>query len=259
MKKLLLPAILAGLLAGCGILPKKVEYFQHKVKPVPEATETAKEHQRQAAQFVAVKAAQVEKVAISEGATNIIVPAAEASGAAQALSQSLGPAETPWTKSSTNLVQTLQKDQAKLNARIEDYRQDVQQDVGKKIEGTGLFQIGYFTQWGIVLGILALLWTALKIYGLVNPAVGLGTNLVGRIGSSILSRGLSEVVAGGERFKAYLESSAVTAEVKAYVQDLFQRAHMEAQSQDVQAIVTDLTRKAEATAPSGAPVPAPKS
>ena len=247
-------ALSLSLLAGCSLLPKKVEYFQHKVKPLPEFSESAKEHLRQCAQVVAVKTAQTKEAAIAEGSsTNVLTPAADASTAAQALSQSLGPPHKSWSKPVTNLTRELQYDLADFNAEIEDYRNDIKADVGKKIEGTGRIQIGYFTQWVLIIGFVLLVWAGLKVYGLINPAVGLGVNLVGRVGSSILSRGVAEIVAGGERFKNYLKASGLSREVQDRVADLFRRAQMEAQSQDVQAIVTDLTRQTSPTVPDDPP------
>jgi hypothetical protein len=244
-------------LSGCGLIPKHVEYGQRKVKPVPEYTASAAEHERQAAQYVATKTEQVKVAAIAEhSSTNVLIPAAEANGAAEALTEFIGPPSSPWKDTSTNLVQTLHHDQAKLNLKVEAYREHVEQDVGKKIEGTGWLQLSYFTNAGIIFGVFALIFVGLKIYGMTNPAVGLGVNVAGRVASSVVSRGLSEVVAGGERFKSYLEASNIPSDVKSYVADLFQRAHMEAQSQDVQTVVTTLTAKVPGTTAS-APVPAP--
>jgi hypothetical protein len=259
MKKLLSICLSLALLSGCSLLPKKVEYGQKKVKPVPEAPKVMVEHQRQAAQYVAVKTEEVKVAALKENSsTNILVPAAEAHGAAEALTESLGPAEKPFIGPMPELVQTLHKDQAKLNEKIETYREKVEPEVGKKIEGTGFLQLGYFTNMALVIVgpilLIALLWGGLKIYGSINPAVGAGVNVVGRVASSVLSKGMAEVVAGGERFKSYLETSKLPADAKALVSDLFSRAHQEAQSQDVQAVVTSLTKQVASSTPSTVPV-----
>ena len=259
MKKALYLCLTAAALCGCSLIPHKVEYFQAKVKPVPAVTRTAEEHQRQAADYVAVKTEQVEQAAIKEGSsTNVVIPAAEAKGAAEALTESLGPPAKPWSGSSTNLVQTLHKDQAKLNAKLEAYRAAVLPNVGKKIEGTGALEFGYFTNMLLIIVgpilLVAIVWGGLKIYGTMNPAVGLGVNTVGRVASSVLSKGMAEVVAGGERFKAYLQNSHLGEDAKKLVDDLFTRAHQEAQSQDVQKIVTTLTKQTGAESPTSTPV-----
>lgn len=267
MKKLthLLPLLLLVFITGCGtLIPKKVEFFQDKVKAVPVVTEAAKEHQRQAAQFEAKKVEEAKLAAVAIGAPDEVTkPLTDASTVADALTDVLGPADDPWWLSTTapekvapKYAAELKHDQAKLNERVADYAKDVQKDVGKKIEGTGLVQVGYFTYIGIIIGLVLLAYFALKIYGSINPAVGLGVNTAGSIASSVLSKGFSELVAGGEQFKDYVENSPLTAEVKNYVIDLFTRAHTSNQSADVQTVVDKLTASSQpGVAPPIPPVP----
>jgi len=259
MKKLLLVCLSVALLSGCSLWPKKVEYLQKKVKPLPLLAPKAIEHQRQAAQYVAAKTLQVEKAAIEEHCTtNVIVPAAEAAGAAAALTESLGPANKPFIGPASNIVQTLHQDQAKYNAAIVDYRVDLEPIVGKKVEGTGTVQIGYF--WNLFLWVggsallVGLIYAGVKIYGMVNPAVGVGVGAAEKVASKVLAQGVSEIVAGGERFKAYIENSGLSADVKKWVTGVFTQAQMEAQSQNVQAVVTKLTAQSPITTPTAAPV-----
>ena len=224
MKKFLVLLPLA-LITGCSALaPHKVEFFQRKVRAFPEVSESAKETQRKAADYIATKTQ-----------TNEIAPVT------RALSGSLGPPSSPWTGSATNLVQRLDKQHAAYNEDLKDYAKHIDKDAGKKIEGTGFFSIGYFAMWGIGLGVVFLLFAALKIYGMVNPVVGAGTAIAQRVGSAIVGRGFHELVQGGEAFKDYVEKSPLTAEVRAQILDLFTRAHKENQSKDVQSLVSKIT------------------
>jgi hypothetical protein len=243
MKKLFLVLPLA-LLCGCGtLLPKKVELFQRKVKAVPELTADEKETQRKAADYVAQKTEETKINAIATGAsTNVILPATDANTVAGALSQSLGPPESPWKKDAPKLAGQLAEEQSDFNRRLDYYRQHVDKDEGKKIEGTGLVRVGYFTMWAIILGVVLLIWFGLKIYGTINPVVGLGVNTFGRVSSSVLRRGFAEVSEAGESFKRYLEESDLDDKAIQAVKDLFSRAHRESQSRDVQDIIREITK-----------------
>lgn len=262
MKTALSLCLAVSLLAGCALWPAKVEYGMKKVKPVPELPAKAVEHQRQAGQYVAEKTAVVEKAAIAEKSSPaVLVPAAEAAGAAAALTESLGPATTPFVGPSTDLIQTLHNDEAKLNTKLETYRNTVEPLVGKAIVGTGVFQIGYFTNIFLWVGGVALLafliWAGVKAYGMVNPAVGLGSNMVGRIAGKALSASVSEVVGGGERFLTYVENSPLTTDVKKWISDLFKGSQQQTQSPATSALVDKLTASSPTTSPKGAPVTTP--
>lgn len=239
------------LLTGCGTLvPHRVEFFQSKVKAFPEQSDTLKEDQRKAAALASVRASETYLAAVKANSPATITnPAKETVDLTHAVSTSLGPPKYLYTgkDASKNLVESLNYDVAKFNGKVEDFKQRNDKFEGKKIEGTGLFSIGYFTYIGLIFLVLFLAWTALKIYGMANPLVGAGTSLVGRVSSSLLSRAVSEISAGGEAFKDYLENSDLSKEVQAQVLDLFSRAHVEAQSTDVQRIVSTLT----ATPPAG--------
>lgn len=242
MKKLLalLPLVLA--LTGCSLLPKKTEFFQRKVKAFPEVSDSAKETQRKAAAYVAQKTEETKVLAVdTKASTNVVNSAQDAAQVAQALSGSLGPPASPWTKPAPALAQKLDSQHADYNEDLRDYAKHVDKDTGKKIEGTGLVRIGYFTMWGIGLGIVFLLFAALKIYGMINPVVGAGTAIAQRVGGALIGRGFHEVVQGGEAFKDFVANSELTQEVKAKVLDLFTRAHKENQSRDIQALVSKIT------------------
>jgi len=242
MKKLLVLLPLLALLTGCSLLPKKTEFFQRKVRAFPEVSESSKETQRKAAAYIAEKTEQAEvAAAVSNVGTNVTQNLSDADTVAKSLSGSLGPSERPWNGTAAGLAQKLDAQHADYNEDLRDYAKHIDKDAGKKIEGTGLVRIGYFTMWGIGLGVLFLLFAALKVYGMINPVVGAGTAVAQRVGGAILSRGIHEIVQGGESFKDYLTHSELTADVKEKVLDLFTRAHRENQSRDVQTLVSKIT------------------
>lgn len=247
MKKLVSALVLCTFLlsSGCGILlPKKVEFFQDKVHVVPEQKASEKETLRQAAKMLSERTTQTLVAATAEGAsTNVITPAKEAEVLAGAVSTSVGPPAHPSQITAEQLAVKLDSALAALNKRLDDFKKDNNENSGKKIEGTGLFQIGYFSMWAIIIGGVLLIGVALKIYGMVNPVVGVGVNAVGRVSSAVLKRGISEVAQGGEWFKEYVEEQGKELLSKKEVMDLFSRAHTEAQSRDVQTLVEGLTKK----------------
>lgn len=248
MRKLLLTLPLVVLLAGCGtLIPKSVEFFQRKVKAVPEVSEAAKETQRQAADYVSAKTEEIKIDAIASGAsTNLVQSATDAHVVADALSESLGPPEDPWKKEAQRLALRLKEQQADFNAKLARFTDKTDKDVGKKIEGTGLVRVPYFVYIGCIALIIFLLWTGLKIYGSINPVVGLGVNSAGRLGSSVLSRGFAEVIHGAEKFKEAVAHSDLSEAVQEEVLDLFQRHSMQSQSRDTQKVVQTLTVKSNA-------------
>lgn len=231
------------LTSGCSLIPHRVEYFQDKVKAVPAKTAAQVETEKQAAKFVATKTGQAVTAATAEGcSTNVVAPAREANTAADALSGSLGAPSEPWTATADALAAKLDRLDAKLDAKLERYRAEVAPNVGRKIEGSGLFSLSFFTQWGLFLGAVALVWLGLKAYGLFNPVVGLGMNIAGRVPSRVLHTGFKQVVSAGEAFKDYLAGSPLSGSEKSYVSDIFRRAHMETQSPETQAIIQQLTK-----------------
>lgn len=257
-------ALLTITLAGCGsLLPKKVEFGQRKVQAVPELPDKAVDHQRQAAEYVAAKTEETKDAALATDADkSVLVPAVQAATVASVLSESLGPPLLAFkprveTNSAPELATILRTDQAKLNKAVAKYSNTVEKDVGKKIEGTGWLQVGYFS-YLIGIGVLVLLaYGAVKIYGMINPGVGLGVNAVTGVAGAAIHKGFSELVAGGEAFVQYVKNSPLTADTKAYVQSLFVQAHTSNQSPDTQKIVNQLTDNPSAiVAPTIAPVPA---
>lgn len=228
-------------LSGC-FAPKAVEFGQRKVKPFPEKEESHVEKEKQAVARIVQEAREAEARARREGST-AAEPAANAAQVGEALARSLGPPAGQYRGPATNLVGRLDGETSGFAENLAGYRAYVTQDVGKKIEGTGWFKIGYFSYLALMAGLLILVWVGLKIYGMVNPVVGLGINSAGRISSGVLKRAVAEISQGGEWFKQYLSESDLDEQVKAKVKDLFSRGQVEAQSSDVQIVVEKLTEQ----------------
>lgn len=241
--KLAIVILLASFVSGCGVLlPKKVEFFQDKVERVPELKSSERETQRQAAALAARRAEDTLIAAVSNDLPDVIIPAKDTALLTEAVSLSLGPPSKPWNDESPKLALKLERSVAALNERLDTFKRENNENAGKKIEGTGVFKIGYFTMWACILGGLFLIWTALKLYGMVNPVVGLGTNVVGRVSSSVLRTGLTQISKAGEEFKAYLDESDLDDKAKETVKKLFRQAHMESQDEKVQEVIKSLTK-----------------
>jgi hypothetical protein len=235
-------ALLALTLTGCSLWPKRVEIGRDSVKPVPTVAPAAIETQKQAADYLADKTEEVKVAAISTGAaTNVVSTASEAATVARSLSLSLGPPETPWKAEAERLSQLLKYQEARYDARIAAYRKEVAGNVGKKIEGSGWFSISYFTQWWVVLIVTGILIGALKLYGTLNPVVGLGVGVVERVSGRVLQAGFDQVVKAGENFKYYLAHSALTESDKIAVKTMFRKAQEEIQDPAVKAVIDKLT------------------
>lgn len=243
MKKFLFAALLMTLMTGCHLLPGRVEYFQKTVKPVPVLADQATlvQAQKQAAQFVAAKTEQAKVAAAATDAdATVQVPLAEAAVVAGPLSTSLGPPLKSWASSGTNLGTLVNRETAKLDQKLDAYAKKVEPLEGKKIEGTGFIQMGFFTQWAIILGLGGIVWAGLKIYGLSNPVVGAGLNVAERVGSKTVAAGLHQMVQGGEAFKDLI-SKNFDAKTVEQIKVLFNVAHRTEQDNEVQALIKRLT------------------
>jgi len=242
VKTLLLLLVLITFTGCRHLIPKQVEFGQDKIEKFPVAKPAQIELERQTALRAAEKSEETLLAALVEQASPAVTqPAKEASILTDSVSRSLGPPLNPSTAPSAVLARKLDQSVAKLNERLEDFRKDNDKNVGKKIEDTGIFKIGYFSMWLAILVVLALIWAGVKIYGIFNPVVGAGANVVGRVSSTVVHRALNEVAEGGEKFKAFLKKSEVPEEVKSRVMEIFQEAHERTQSRDVQTLVKRLT------------------
>lgn len=255
MKKFLGLTLTLTLLAGCStLIPKRVELGQDKVEkmPVPKASE--REIQRQTAQRAALRADETYRAAIAEGsAPAVVLPAAETTVLTESVSRSLGPPLTPANPAlpSQDLARKLDTAVAKLNSRIDDFREDNDKNAGHKIEGTGFLQIPYIVWLGgaavlfmVVVVVVGLGWTALKAYSLSNPPVALGLKAVS-LGGSLASKAVGQLVKGGEKFKEKLQSEipGLTDEARKQVEALFVSSHKESSDEVIQDAVKHLVQK----------------
>lgn len=245
--KAFIAALLIIFLCGCGLIPKKVEFFQKKVKAIPEKTEKAVEMEKQAAQIISKKASQAYIAAVREdSSTNVVFPLWDIFMISPILSESLGPPKSPYKGNVTNLAQNIQKSIATLDQKLDDAREDNKPLEGKKIEGTGVVQMSYFTYLFIVLGSLFVIYKVIsvgfKIYGTMNPVVGLGVNAL-KVPAEQVKKALLETIEGGERFKKEVEELISDENLRDAIVKIFRNSQEVKQSRDTQKLIKDLTRK----------------
>jgi hypothetical protein len=259
MKKLT-PFLLALtlFLTGClsTLVPKPVELGQKKVQAFPEPKQKEEEVQKQTASLAATRAQDTLVAAVSNNAPAAVVePAHDAAILTRAVSTVMGPPATPYVGPVTNLVAASDATVAKQNVRVENFAKRNDSMEGKKIEDTGVVKVPYIMWLGGALAGVFLLYilfragiAAVKAYGVVNPAVGVGTGIAGAVGSSALSfagtllhRTAEQVVAGGEAFKEKVTTEFEPA-VAQKVLTLFQNEQVKAQDNDVKATIANLTK-----------------
>lgn len=236
-------------LTGCGTLvPKRVEFFQDKVEPFPEQTAYAKELQRQLVQRLEQKTGEVVVAAVEEKAsTNVVAPAKESHRLAVAEAVFVGPPvkPAPETVSSPVLAAKMETAVAKLDRKVEEFKKDNNENVGKKIEGTGLVSIPYFYWVGGILLVVVIVFFIGKLLlsaaAAANPGAAIGLNVV-NAATSVISKGFSQLVKGGEDFKTWVEKEVQDAGLKQKILDAFQSTHMKAQDKDVQDTVRAVTK-----------------
>ena len=241
MKRLLIIIISVLVFAGCYIIPKDVELFQDKVKPVPEKSAKLVEAEKQAALTLKYRVNQSRDAALQENAsTNIINPLNEARLLAEPLSLSLGAPERQFDKKVEDLVAILLLENSRLDRKLDLYRNDTRENVGKKIEGTGVMQVSWFTAIFWTIGVVFLISVAIKIIGIIYPPVGIGANLM-RIPSSIVKNGFSQLIAGGESFKREVDRAFEDEKTKQKIKELFRISQERVQDKDIQDVVKKLT------------------
>lgn len=251
--KLIFLALLAVALSGCSLVPKRVELGQDRVRAFPVAKASENETQRQAAQRAATKSQQVLLAAIEEQSSpKVVDPAKEVTVLTESISRSLGPPlrSAPIDQTSLELSRRLDAAIAKLNQRLDGFKEDNDKNAGKKIEGTGFLQIPYFV-WlgGVVLlsfvgiVILGVLWSFVKLYSLSNPPLALGLNAVA-VGGKVAAKAVSQLVAGGEKFKGWLQTEVpeISESLRTKLVDLFHSAHKESQDTTVQQAIDELRK-----------------
>lgn len=244
----LLPSfLLAILLTGCSLIPKKVEVGQDKVEKFPEHTDKFIELQRQVAALAAARAQDTVDAALAEGSSEAVVrPGSETRDLTGAVSSSVGPPRAPFKGTAREARDGLNRETARHDGRIRDFAEDNDENAGKKIEGTGWLQVPYFLWLGIVFAVVVGLYIAAKVaLGIVsamNPPVGVGLQ-VAQIGAKGLGRAFSEVLRGGESFKRRVVSEVDDPAVVEKILKIFRSEQEKRQSEDTQAIIRDLTRK----------------
>jgi hypothetical protein len=251
MKNFLLALMLAGLTAGCGtLIPKRVEFGQDKVRVMPEPTDREKEILRRAAALAAEKARETREAAVTnDSPPAVTVPAHAAEVLTEAVSESLGPPKhDPAGEDPQKLAADLRAALAKLNARLESFRGKNDENVGKKIEGTGFLQIPYFVWLLMVVAVgfvglilLGIGWSFLKMFAMSNPPVALGVGAV-QMGGKLTARAVSQLIKGGEEFKKALGGVVSDPKTLKKVRELFTGSHRAAQDEQLQGVVKELTK-----------------
>jgi len=250
--KLLTP-VLALALTGClgTLVPKKVELFQDKVKAFPEQSDKLRELERQAIYQSHEKATETVVAALKENAsTNVVLPARDTAKLTQAAMVAAGPPEKlPKPDDVTNLVASVEQGVGKYNLKVEKFAKTSDENVGKKIEGTGLIQVPYFLWLGGAIVVAFIVYLALKAAktalsgaALVNPGAAVGLGVL-NVAQSVASKAVTQVVKGGEDFKDWVKKEFTGDQsLQNKILDAFKVAHQTNQDQDVQAVVTTLTK-----------------
>jgi hypothetical protein len=240
-----LAAVALAAFSGCStLIPKKVELGQREVQAVPKETAAEVERRKQAAEFAARKIAEVVDAAErNDAGIEVLTPAKAAEKAAHAVSLSLGPPiQIAWTEA---IAKDVIKDVAKLDRRLEIFREFNDRWEGYKIEGSGRIQVPYFMWIGGIFLLIAAGYVALKIgLGILanaNPAVGGGLAAV-RVAGSLAGKALGQVLKGGEAFKNRIKETFSKDEADKILAAF--RDHQEKhQDDDAQELIRRLTRK----------------
>lgn len=238
--------------SGCGLIPKRVELGQDKVKVFPEAKTKEKEIQRQAADRAAKLATETVKQGLAEGVSDkVLKPASETATLTRSVSVSLGPPSSPASPQLTSdeLATRLDSAVAALNLRLDEFKKENNENAGKKIEGTGFLQIPYFVYLGLflVFGFIAFVvitiaWAALKAYSLANPPLAVGLNAV-QLGGKGLANLASQLVRGGETFKNSIQDELNDPRITEQVLRIFKDSHQKEQSPENQMLIKTLIQK----------------
>lgn len=243
MKRYILLLLAVLFLAGCGLIPKRVEFGQDKVEKVPQKTEKRLEAERQAVKLAGEKAREAERLATQDGSA-AAKPAGEAASLAESVSVSLGPPKQPWSGEFELLVLRLERLTAEHNEALRRFAEQNDKNAGKKIEGTGWLSIPYFVYaGGFVLALFigyVLLKVGLGVLGAMNPGVAVGMR-VASAGGRVVSKAFSEVLEGGEAFKRKVQERLP--DVSEQVLELFREMQERRQSTDTQKLVKELTAK----------------
>jgi hypothetical protein len=227
-------------LYGCSLIPKKVEFFQDKVPTYPEKTAKQQELERQTADLLVQRAQRAELAAIEDDSSeSVLKPIGDTLDLAQALSLSLGPPLNPWKDEVDRLVAILKQQEARQNLRLEELRRRLDESEGKKVEGTGLFQVPYLTYLLIVGGTIVvaifLVRIGVGIAAMFHPAAALA-----KAGLDIPLHGFAQVVKGGGKFLEQLPKLNLGSRAEAMVKEAFLSAQKQAQDERVKNLVKSM-------------------
>ncbi len=234
-------------LTGCGtLIPKRVELFQDKVRKFPEATQAAKEVQKQAAQRAKEKANETLVAATAEQCSPaVIIPATETAILTDAVADVVGPPAKRPDIDTVKLADEVRKTLAVLSKKVDSFKEDSNENVGKKIEGTGLVQVPYFVWLGGFIVVAFIGFHVLKLVltaaSAANPGAAIGVGAM-NVASSTASRGLVQLVNGGQKFLEWANKTIDDPILKQKVTDAFLTSHKKAQDGDVQAVVDHLIK-----------------
>jgi hypothetical protein len=249
MKKLISLILMVGLLAGCStFIPKKVEIGQDKVQKFPESKSREREVQRQAADRVARDALEVLR-RITHGpaaSRELLEKASDTAVVADSVSDSLGPPMDRNVGDAQELADNMNRATAKLNERVEDFKEENDENAGKKIEGTGKIKVPYFLWVGgfavTAFVLFAIMKVVLSVLSAMNPGVALGTRAVS-LGGRAMSKAFSQVLRGGQQFKKDLGGVLNDANLEARVLEIFKQAQNHAQDEETRKTVKHLIKE----------------
>ncbi len=252
MRSLALFILILMFVPGCSLIPKPVEFFQSKVKAVPEKSNSSAEYERQAANYIQNKLQDAVIESFKGSVTNkdLLTPLLQANTVAPGLATSLGPPAKPWTGNPTNLNWKLLSELSDFNKDLNKYREKTEPLVGKKIEGSGIFSIPYVVWVAMVGGLVLILYIviraviqALAISSGTSVPVQIGLKTATGVGNKLVKAGFSQVIHGVESFKDYIKTTEQATFSKEEVLDLVREHQERKQSPEVQNVIKELTRK----------------
>lgn len=228
--------------SGCSLIPKSVEFGQDKVKRFPLHPTAQLEHERQAVKLAGEKARQAELEATLDGSA-AAEPAGDAAKLSEAVGRSIGPPSKPWEAEVSALAVKLDASTAKYNALLAKFKNGNDENAGKKIEGTGFLQIPYFLYIAIIGLVGYIAWMVLKTISnaaaAANPGVAVGLK-VAQVGGKVLSRGFSQMIKGGQDFKAKVEEEFSDPAIQEKILEAFRVSHQINQDEEVQKLIQKL-------------------
>lgn len=246
----ILALLLAGILVGCGLIPKSVELGQDKVKKFPAPTEQYTEALRDAAYVAHAKTLEAQEAASAVGVPEVIGPLRDATRLTGSVSMSLGPPLTLPPDSPT-MVELLEKklafETARLDREIRRFAEANNENAGKKIEGTGWLQVPYFV-WagGVVLLVFVGIFVAqiaLKVASMTSPVAALGSTVLNgglQMGGRAAGRMVGELYKGGEVFKDVIKKRASWTSDE--IVEAFRVSHERAQDGDTRKLMRELPK-----------------